>query len=318
MFNWSRIVVVAALAAGCTGQITGSQGGSPGSGGGSGSPTGTGSTGVVSTGTGSTGIVGGTGTGGTTGAGGSTGGTTGDNTPDVCTPGTPATSQIARLTNAEYDSTIRDLLGVTQPDRLRATSTPSTILATDQAGGADRPRLEHLPVGRRHDRHAGHGRRDPQGELHEVHAHRRPARPRACTTRSSVRAPRLPAAADDRRGRRASTRSSATARRSPPTGAPTEIAETLLYMFLISPSFLQRAEIAETADGSGQLHALELGGGVAPLVHALGLDAGRHAEHGRRQQPADDARADPGAGPADAEEPTGPTTWSPTSTAPTC
>ncbi|HEY3498724.1 MAG TPA: DUF1592 domain-containing protein, partial [Polyangiaceae bacterium] len=36
-----------------------------------------------------------------------------------------------------------------------------------------------------------------------------------------------------------------------PTGAPEEIAQTLLYMFLVSPSFLQRAEIVEAADGAG-------------------------------------------------------------------
>ncbi|HYQ14619.1 MAG TPA: DUF1592 domain-containing protein, partial [Polyangiaceae bacterium] len=35
------------------------------------------------------------------------------------------------------------------------------------------------------------------------------------------------------------------------TGAPDEIAEALLYLFLISPSFLQRGEITETADGAG-------------------------------------------------------------------
>jgi hypothetical protein len=35
------------------------------------------------------------------------------------------------------------------------------------------------------------------------------------------------------------------------TGSNDEIAQTLLYMFLISPSFLQRAEISGTADSSG-------------------------------------------------------------------
>jgi hypothetical protein len=36
-----------------------------------------------------------------------------------------------------------------------------------------------------------------------------------------------------------------------PTGAPEEVAEVLLYMFLISPSFIQRAELTEVADGDG-------------------------------------------------------------------
>ena len=117
------MVLLAALAAGCTGKITGgSQGSSTGAGGGVGSSTGTGSTGIVSTGTGSTGVVGTTGTGSSTG-------TVGSTTPVVCTPGIPATSQIARLTNTEYDRTIRDLLGVTEL-QAAANVYPSTLLAT--------------------------------------------------------------------------------------------------------------------------------------------------------------------------------------------
>src|SRR5690242_17198782 len=62
-----------------------------------------------------------------------------DGTPDApggtaeCKPGIAPTSQIRRLTNAQYDRTVRDLLGVTA---LTASGNvaPSTLLATDQAG----------------------------------------------------------------------------------------------------------------------------------------------------------------------------------------
>src|SRR6478735_8917313 len=53
--------------------------------------------------------------------------------PGPCAPGIQAGSQIPRLTNAQYDRTVRDLLGVTG---LKASgdAVPSSILATDQAG----------------------------------------------------------------------------------------------------------------------------------------------------------------------------------------
>jgi len=54
--------------------------------------------------------------------------------PDICVPGIAATSQVPRIANEQYDRTVRDLLGVTT---LAASSNvvPSTLLATDQAGG---------------------------------------------------------------------------------------------------------------------------------------------------------------------------------------
>ena len=246
MFNWSRIVVVAALAAGCTGRIVGgSQGGSTGSGGLSGTPSGTGSTGIVSTGTGSTGIVGGTGTGSSTGTGGS-----GSNTPVVCTPGVPATSQVARLTNTEYDRTIRDLLGVTQ---LSAANNvyPSTLLATDQGGGLT----------------------DLGWSAYQSVAEMIASQVMASTTLTANFLKCTPTTTGTgamclhntivQFGRRAFRRPLSTdevaafdaivskGAQITPTGAPTEVAEALLYMFLISPSFLQHGEIAGTADSSG-------------------------------------------------------------------
>jgi hypothetical protein len=245
MFKWrSRIVVFATLAAGCTGKITGgTQGASTGAGGLSGGSTGTGSMGTTSTGTGSTGIVGSTGTGGSTG-------TVGSTTPGVCTPGIPATSQVARLTNTEYDRTIRDLLGVAEL-QAAANVYPSTLLATDQAGGL-------TDVGW-----------SAYQSVAEMIASQVMASPTLtanflkCTPTTTGSGATCLHDTIVKFGRRAFRRPLtndevaafdvivAKGAQITPTGAPTEIAEALLYMFLISPSFLQHAETAGTADGNG-------------------------------------------------------------------
>ena len=107
MNTWTRISIVGvALLAGCEGAISGSR--TTGSGTGAGASVGTG-----------TGATIGTGTGGT--------GTPVD--PTVCTPGIPTTSQLGRLTRAEYDKTILDLLGLDVQ--------PSSMLAPDTLGSVD-------------------------------------------------------------------------------------------------------------------------------------------------------------------------------------
>jgi len=80
----------------------------------------------------SAGGAGGSGTGGSnTGSGGTpiTGGGTG--AVSACTPGVPATTQIPRLKNRQYDAVIRDLLGVTATTDGKA---PSAGLYTDYEG----------------------------------------------------------------------------------------------------------------------------------------------------------------------------------------
>ena len=245
MFNWrSRIVLLAALAAGCTGKITGgSQGSSTGAGGGVGSSTGTGSTGIVSTGTGSTGVVGTTGTGSSTG-------TVGSTTPVVCTPGIPATSQIARLTNTEYDRTIRDLLGVTEL-QAAANVYPSTLLATDQAGGL-------TDVGWSAYQSVAEMIASQVMATASLTSNFLKCTPTAtgsgatCLHNTIIqfgrRAFRRPLTTDEVAAFDAIVSKGA---QITPTGAQSEIAEALLYMFLISPSFLQHAETAGTADSNG-------------------------------------------------------------------
>ena len=115
------ILIGAAVLAGCNGTIggqggTGSPTGNP-TGSPTGSPTGT-PTGVSTGNAGTTGVN-------PTGAGGSGSVTP----PTACTPGVPATSQLPRLSRIEYDNTMKDLLGLD--------TQPSSMLAPDTTGAVD-------------------------------------------------------------------------------------------------------------------------------------------------------------------------------------
>jgi hypothetical protein len=163
--------------------------------------------------------------------------------------GVPGTSQIPRLTNAQYDRTVRDLLGVTGLAAYNALP-PSAVLASDSTGPlttlawnsylavaqaiaaqviADptlRPRfLACTPVGDGadclHDTIILFGRR----------AFRRPL-----TVAEVARFDKIVAA-------RA---------RITKTGAPSEVAEALLQTFLASPSFIQRSELSTSPAGQGR------------------------------------------------------------------
>jgi hypothetical protein len=76
------------------------------------------------------GVVGG---GGTGGAGGGVGGAS-SGPPITCTPGIPATTQLRRMRNRQYDATVRDLLGVTTVDVGGGAKAPSTELYADFDG----------------------------------------------------------------------------------------------------------------------------------------------------------------------------------------
>jgi hypothetical protein len=60
-------------------------------------------------------------------------GSAGGGNPDVCTPGVPATSQIPRLLNREYDAIVEDLLGVTNLASA-GSGVPSSLLVPDFDG----------------------------------------------------------------------------------------------------------------------------------------------------------------------------------------
>jgi hypothetical protein len=159
-----------------------------------------------------------------------------------------ATSQIPRLTNAQYDRTIRDLLGVTNLTAANGV-VPSTLLATDQDGGlTDLAWANYKDVA---DKIATQVMADQTlksnfmkctptaGDTTCFHQtiidFGRRAFRRALTDAEVARFDKVVAAG-------------ATIT---PTGAPAEIAQALLYMFLISPTFLQRAETTEVSDGAG-------------------------------------------------------------------
>ena len=229
----SSIVVffAAALAGGCTGTIgnvnSGSGGPSQGSGG-AGNTVASGSGGA--------------------GSGSVITGAAGGGVSFCQTRGVAVTSQVPRLTNAQYDRVVNDLLGV---QTLKASNNvqPSTILATDQDGGlTDLGWSSYQSVA---DMIATQVMADatlkknfmkctPAGDgkacLHDtIIQFGRKAFRRPLTTDEVARFDKL-----------VTDGPTITA-----TGAVDEIAATLLYAFLVSPSFITRGEANETADGSG-------------------------------------------------------------------
>ncbi|HEU5074854.1 MAG TPA: DUF1592 domain-containing protein [Polyangiaceae bacterium] len=192
----------------------------------------------------------------TTGSGGATTGATGTTSsvdggevvnPDVCVPGIAATSQIPRMTNTQYDNTIRDLLGVTA---LSASSNvaPSTLLATDQAGGlTDLGWSAYKSVA---DMIATQVMEDPTLKANYLKC--TPTGADTCLHDTIVefgrRAFRRPLTEAEVARFDAVVADGAAIT---PTGAPEEVARAVLYMFLVSPSFIQRAETNATTDGAG-------------------------------------------------------------------
>lgn len=252
-------VVAAGLAFGCTGNVGPQPGdpleGSGATGSGATGGNGTGGSGAGGTGTGGSGVggtsTGGTGTGGLATGGTGTGGTggTGSTLPPVCTPGVAPTSQVPRLTNAQYDRTIRDLVGVTNITAA-SNNVPSALLATDQAGGlSDLGWSAYQSVA---DMIAKQVIADPALKARFMKC--TPVAGDPSCFRSTIvefgrRAFRRPLTEGE------IARFEAIVAKGPmitPAGTMDEIAEVLLYMFLISPSFIQRAEITEVADGAGR------------------------------------------------------------------
>lgn len=165
-----------------------------------------------------------------------------------CTQGVATTSQLPRLTNAQYDRTVRDLLGI-KGLSTSGNAAPSSILATDQAGSLTslgwssyQSVAEAIAAQVMADPtlKANFLKCTPTGDgkacLHETIVH------------FGRRAFRRPLTDVEVAGFDAIV---AKGPQITPTGAPAEVAEALLYMFLISPSFLQRTEITENSDGGG-------------------------------------------------------------------
>ncbi|HXU06147.1 MAG TPA: DUF1592 domain-containing protein, partial [Polyangia bacterium] len=238
----------AALVGGCVGKV-----GESGAGGSSSTGTGNGSGSGSAGNTGTQGMAGAgntvvSGVGGNAGNGSVITGAAGGGVTFCDTRGIAVTSQVPRLTNAQYDRVINDLLGVQTLTGASGVQ-PSTILATDQAGGlTDLGWSSYQTVG---DMIATQVIGDanlkknfmactPTGDgktcFHDtILKFGRKAFRRALTTDEIAAFDKI-----------VSDGPTIT-----PTGSLNEIAQTLLYAFLVSPSFLTRAEMSQTADTSG-------------------------------------------------------------------
>jgi hypothetical protein len=214
---------------------------------GTGSSTGTGNSGVI-TGTGGAGNAVVSGAGGAGGSGSVITGVAGQGVTFCATRGIAVTSQVPRLTNDQYDSVINDLLGVAKLTASNGVQ-PSTILATDQAGGltdlgwssyqtvADQIATQVIgDANLKKNFMACTPTGDGKTCFHDtIIKFGRKAFRRPLTTDEVARFDNI-----------VSMGATIT-----PDGTLDEIAQTLLYMFLISPSFITRAEANVASDGSG-------------------------------------------------------------------
>jgi hypothetical protein len=245
MNTWTRTLIVGvALLAGCEGSIASR--GSTGNGTGTGASTGTGTGNTTGIGTG-TGNTIGTGTGNTTGTG--TGGTGTTVDPTVCTPGVPTTSQLPRLTRAEYDKTTRDLLGIDVQ--------PSSMLAPDTLGSVDQRAWDGFQAA-------------ADSLASQVMASTTAmAKVLPCTTDSATCIQQFVTTFGQKAFRRPLTTAEVTrftnlyANRATitQTGTFNDAVQLIIKAFLLSPSFITKAEMSEAApDGSGnyQLSSWEM------------------------------------------------------------
>jgi hypothetical protein len=202
--------------------------------------------GASANGSGGTGPAAGTGgaASGTGGAGPAIIDQNGDGRPD-CVPGIAPTSQVPRLKAREYDATIRDLVGVTG---LAASNNdpPSSLLATDQGGAlsdlgwssyqtvagmiAEQVMADATAKAKFISCDAAEaGCIDSTITAFGRRAFRRPLLPEEVTLFQALNNAELTE-----------------------TGTPDEIAELVLYGFLVSPNFLMRTELGQTAAGTNQ------------------------------------------------------------------
>jgi hypothetical protein len=187
-------------------------------------------------------------TGGEAGAPGSAGVAGASEPPLPCSDGIAPTSQLRRLTNEQYDRTVRDLVGVTALTEF-GNAAPSSLLAPDHAGDLTEADWEgYMLAG---EAIAAQVMGDAELRSHFI----------ACTpTGDGSACLRDTVVAFGRRAFRRPLSETDVARfdaiiaegaEITETGAPEEIAEVLLNTFLVSPSFLQRSEFSTEADGAG-------------------------------------------------------------------
>jgi hypothetical protein len=238
---------------GSSGSSSGSGGSKAGSGGSSGSSSGSGG----STGSGS-------GSGGSTGSGsgGDSGGTL------ACSPGIPATTQLRRMLNREYDATVRDLLGLTSVNAGSMLGAPSTMLYSDFEGPM-------VPDAWRIYQDVGAAIAKAVMADTTMKGKFMSCDPSAsgCMQTTIKNFGRLAF-------RRALTNDEVTRFMAlgsgTPAGTPAEVAEATLYAFLVSPSFLYIPELNETKDSSGkgiQLSSTEVAARLSYMLWGSTPDA---------------------------------------------
>jgi hypothetical protein len=182
---------------------------------------------------------GGAGTGsGTGGAGGAGGATT---TVLACVPGVPPTSQIPRMKDAAYDAVISDLLGLTALSN-NGNQPPSSLLSPDSDGAiTDIGWNGYLSAAQEIAAEVMAGTNKSKFISCD------PTKDTSCLTntvksfgRKAFRRPLTDAELTSFMRLNSLT----------PAGKPLEVAESILYAFLASPSFIQLPELAQDKDGS--------------------------------------------------------------------
>jgi hypothetical protein len=163
----------------------------------------------------------------------STGGAT------ACVPGIPVTSQLPRLTNAQYQRTVYDLLGVIDPG----------LLSVEQAGPITKPTWDGYTLSAdaitnevmgKPELKANFMKCTPEGDGDECL--------RATITEFGARAYRRPLTAEE-----SAAYEDILAARAEITEGNTvdQVASVLLSTFLKSPSFIHRSELSQTQDANG-------------------------------------------------------------------
>jgi len=171
----------------------------------------------------------------TTGAGGTTGGPD----PSVCVPGIPATTQVPRLLNRQYDNVVRDILGVTT---LASTGnqTPSSLLNNDFTGAMNTYSWDAY-------------QNAAAAIASEVMSGANRTNFIACDAAAAGCFEQTIRDFGRKAFRRPLTEEEVTSfmrlTTIQPAGTPDEIAEAILYAFLVSPSFIMTPEMNPTVEG---------------------------------------------------------------------
>jgi Protein of unknown function (DUF1592)/Protein of unknown function (DUF1588)/Protein of unknown function (DUF1595)/Protein of unknown function (DUF1585) len=249
-------LLVASLAAACTGKIEGQSTSGSGTGG-SGSGNGAGGSGAGSgsgPGTGGSGSQSGSGTGGSVDGGADAGvsAIVGQSNVITCVPGIAATTQIPRMLDAQYDNVISDLLGVTALTS-NANQPPSALLSPDSTGSLD-------TIGWNGYQTAAAAIAAQVFASATTTANFMSCNPATNTTTCLTNTIQTFGRKAFRRPLTTTEVSNFMALNSvTPAGTPTQVAQSILNAFLVSPSFIMLPELNQTQSGSNyQLNSYEI------------------------------------------------------------